>query len=114
MIFPAGGPVARHPSQIYEALLEGLTLFILLRLATHKWLWLRTKGAVTGLFLAGYGVFRITLENVREPDAFLPQFPLGLTMGMMLSLPMLVLGLYLIWRARFSGARLDSGADAAA
>jgi phosphatidylglycerol:prolipoprotein diacylglycerol transferase len=110
VIFPAGGPVARHPSQIYEALLEGVALFVILRLATHKWLWLQTKGAVTGLFLAGYGLFRISLETVREPDAFLPHFPLGLTMGMMLSLPMLALGLWLIWRARFSGAPADAAA----
>jgi phosphatidylglycerol:prolipoprotein diacylglycerol transferase len=110
VIFPAGGPVARHPSQIYEALLEGVALFVILWLATHKWLWLQTKGAVTGLFLAGYGLFRISLETVREPDAFLPHFPLGLTMGMMLSLPMLALGLWLIWRARFSGAPADAAA----
>jgi phosphatidylglycerol:prolipoprotein diacylglycerol transferase len=110
VIFPAGGPVARHPSQIYEALLEGLALFLILRLATHKRLWLRTKGAVTGLFLAGYGLFRISLETVREPDAFLPDFPLGLTMGMMLSVPMLVLGLWLIWRARRSVAAVDAAA----
>jgi phosphatidylglycerol:prolipoprotein diacylglycerol transferase len=108
VIFPAGGPTARHPSQIYEALLEGVALFILLRLATHKWLWLQSRGAVTGLFLAGYGTFRICLETVREPDRFLPVFPLGLTMGMMLSLPMLALGLYLIWRARFSGAAVNA------
>jgi phosphatidylglycerol:prolipoprotein diacylglycerol transferase len=108
VIFPAGGPAARHPSQIYEALLEGVALFILLRLATHKWLWLRNRGAVAGLFLAGYGVFRICLETVREPDRFMPVFPLGLTMGMMLSLPMLALGLYLIWRARSSGAAVNA------
>jgi phosphatidylglycerol:prolipoprotein diacylglycerol transferase len=110
VIFPAGGPIARHPSQIYEALLEGVALFVILRLATHKWLWLKTKGAVTGLFLTGYGVFRICLETVREPDAFLPHFPLGLTMGMMLSLPMLALGLWLIWRARRNGAAVDAAA----
>ena len=110
VIFPAGGPMARHPSQIYEALLEGVALFVILRLATHKWLWLKDRGAVTGLFLTGYGLFRILLENVREPDSFMPNFPLGLTMGMLLSLPMLLGGLYLIWRAR----RAASGVDAAA
>lgn len=104
VIFPAGGPMARHPSQIYEALLEGVALFLILRLATHKWLWLKTRGGVTGLFLAGYGLFRALLENVREPDSFMPVFPLGLTMGMMLSLPMLLLGLFLIWRARRGAA----------
>ncbi len=110
IIFPAGGPMPRHPSQIYEALLEGLTLFLLLRLATHKWLWLQKRGAVTGLFLTGYGAFRICLETVREPDRFLPAFPLGLTMGMMLSLPMLLLGLWLIWRSRTQVAALPDPA----
>ena len=110
VIFPAGGPVARHPSQLYEALLEGLALFVILRLATHKWLWLKNSGGITGLFLAGYGAFRISLENVREPDAFMPIFPLGLTMGMLLSLPMLVLGLWLIWRARRNGGAADAAA----
>ena len=100
MIFPAGGPAPRHPSQLYEAMLEGLALFILMRIATHKTLWLHRRGAVTGMFLVGYGLFRIALENVREPDRFLPQFPLGLTMGMMLSTPMLLLGLWLIYRCR--------------
>ncbi len=100
VIFPAGGPEPRHPSQLYEAALEGLALFVLLRLATHKALWLQRPGAVSGLFLAGYGLFRILLETVREPDRFLPSFPLGLTMGMMLSIPMLIGGLWLIWRSR--------------
>jgi phosphatidylglycerol:prolipoprotein diacylglycerol transferase len=110
MVFPAGGPFPRLPSQIYEALLEGLALFLLLRLATHKALWLKRQGAVTGLFLAGYGIFRIALENVREPDSFLPQFPLGLTMGMMLSIPMLLGGIWLIWNAHRAAT---AGTDAA-
>lgn len=96
VIFPGAGPYPRHPSQLYEAALEGLALFILLRLATHKCMWLQRRGAVAGLFLVGYAVFRASLENVRQPDAFMPNFPLGLTMGMMLSLPMLAAGLVLI------------------
>jgi phosphatidylglycerol:prolipoprotein diacylglycerol transferase len=99
VIFPAAGPYPRHPSQIYEALLEGLVLFVVLRLATHRFGWLQRRGGVAGLFLAGYGLIRISLENVREPDAFMPNFPLGLTMGMLLSLPMLAAGAWLIWRA---------------
>ncbi len=98
VVFPHGGPIPRHPSQLYEAVLEGLLLFLLLRLATHRWLWLQRRGALAGLFLLGYGVFRMTLENVREPDAFMPDFPLGLTMGMLLSLPMALGGAWLIWR----------------
>jgi phosphatidylglycerol:prolipoprotein diacylglycerol transferase len=98
VVFPNGGPLARHPSQLYEAALEGLVLFILLRIATHHAMWLKRRGAVTGLFLAVYAVFRMSLENVRQPDAGLDNFPLGLTMGILLSIPMLLAGLYLIWR----------------
>jgi len=89
---------ARHPSQLYEAALEGIVLFLVLRWATHGKLWLNRRGVVMGLFLAGYGLIRISLENVREPDSYMPHFPFGLTMGMMLSAPMLLAGLYLIWR----------------
>jgi len=92
------GHVARHPSQLYEATLEGLLLFAILRLATHRALWLQRRGVVTGLFLVGYGAFRIALENVRMPDAGLRDLPFGLTVGMMLSGPMLLAGAWLIWR----------------
>jgi phosphatidylglycerol---prolipoprotein diacylglyceryl transferase len=109
VIFPGAGPLPRHPSQLYEALLEGLVLFALMGLATHKAGWLEKRGAVTGIFLAGYGFFRVCLEMVREPDSFLPQYPLGLTMGMMLSLPMLLVGLWLIWRGhRQAPVRTDA------
>ena len=53
---------------------------------------------ITGIFVLFYGVFRIAIETVREPDAGMPAFPLGLTMGMILSIPMILLGLFLIWR----------------
>lgn len=96
--FPNAGPLPRHPSQLYEAALEGIVLFVLLRIATHRGLWLQRRGAVTGLFLLAYAVFRMSLENVRQPDAILPAFPLGLTMGMMLSAPMALAGIYLLWR----------------
>jgi len=100
IIFP-GAPDAlpRHPSQLYEAALEGLLLFLILRLATHRLHWLRRQGALTGLFMLFYGLFRILLENVRQPDAGLDDFPLGLTMGIILSVPMVVAGGWLIWRA---------------
>ncbi len=90
----------RHPSQLYEAALEGLVLFVVIRIATHSFGLLKRPGATIGLFLAGYAASRIFVENFREPDAHLPDFPLGLTMGMMLSLPMLALGLWMIWRTR--------------
>ena len=100
IIFP-GAPDAlpRHPSQLYEAALEGLLLFLILRFATHRLHWLRRQGALTGLFMLFYGLFRILLENVRQPDAGLDDFPLGLTMGIILSVPMVLAGAWLIWRA---------------
>jgi phosphatidylglycerol---prolipoprotein diacylglyceryl transferase len=91
--------VPRHPSQLYEAALEGVALFLVLRLATHRLLWLQRPGATTGLWMVGYAVIRIALENVRNPDIGMPNFPLGLTMGMILSIPMILVGLFLIWRA---------------
>jgi phosphatidylglycerol:prolipoprotein diacylglycerol transferase len=91
--------VARHPSQLYEAALEGVLLFLVLRFATHRLRWLQRPGAVTGLWLVGYGLIRILLETVRNPDEGMPDFPLGLTMGMMLSVPMILVGGWLLWRA---------------
>ena len=96
VIFPRAGPEPRHPSQLYEAALEGLVLFALLLWATHVAKLLPRKGAVSGLFLAGYGLFRVSLESVREPDRGMPDFPFGLTMGTLLSIPMLVVGIGLI------------------
>ena len=93
------GDVARHPSQLYEAGLEGLLLFIVLGLAVWKWRLLSKPGYVTGLFLVGYGLSRALLETVRQPDAGMENFPLGLTMGMMLSIPMIAVGAWLIYRA---------------
>jgi len=98
--FCPAGDVARHPSQLYEATLEGIILFIILRLATHHFGQLKRPGAVTGLFLFGYGVFRTFIEFFREPDANLNNLPLGLTMGMLLSAPMWIAGLVLLLRSR--------------
>jgi phosphatidylglycerol:prolipoprotein diacylglycerol transferase len=98
------GPLPRHPSQLYEASLEGLVLFLILRLATHRARWLARPGQVTGVFLTFYALFRIALENVRMPDEGLRDLPFGLTVGIMLSVPMLLAGGFLIWR----GSRLAS------
>ena len=95
---PAGNE-PRHPSQLYEAGLEGLLLFIVLGLAVWKWRLLAKPGYVTGLFLVGYGLSRALLETVRQPDAGMENFPLGLTMGMILSIPMILVGAWLIHRA---------------
>ena len=97
-VCPAGTE-PRHPSQLYEAALEGVLLFLVLRWATHRAHWLQRPGAVTGLWLIGYGAIRIALETVRNPDLGMPDFPLGLTMGMILSVPMILAGVWLIWRA---------------
>ena len=91
--------IPRHPSQLYEAALEGVVLFLVLRLATHYAKWLQRRGAVVGLWLVGYGAIRLALETVRNPDQGMPIFPLGLTMGMMLSIPMILAGAFLLWRA---------------
>jgi phosphatidylglycerol:prolipoprotein diacylglycerol transferase len=104
IIFPNAGPEPRHPSELYEAGLEGITLFLILRFATHYLKWLPRRAANTGLFITFYGLFRIALENVREPDRNMPSFPFGLTMGMMLSIPMVAVGLYLLWLSRQPGA----------
>ncbi|WP_395443893.1 prolipoprotein diacylglyceryl transferase [Caulobacter sp. UC70_42] len=96
----AAGWSPRHPSQIYEALLEGVILFLILRVATHRGRALERRGLVSGLFLVGYGAFRIVLETVRNPDLGMPSFPWGLTMGMMLSAPLILAGLVLIVRDR--------------
>lgn len=98
IIFPQAGIEPRHPSQLYEAALEGLALFLILRWATHGAGFLKRRGVVAGLFLLGYALFRTFVENFREPDRYLQHFPLGLTMGMMLSAPMVIGGLFLIWR----------------
>ncbi len=108
IIFPsAPDQLPRHPSQLYEAGLEGLVLFLLLRWATHGARWLPRQGAVTGLFLLGYGAARISLENVRNPDLNMPNFPFGLTMGMILSIPMVLAGVWLIWRSRRPAALVE-------
>jgi phosphatidylglycerol:prolipoprotein diacylglycerol transferase len=92
---PLGVP--RHPSQLYEAVLEGLVLFLVIRFITHVAYGLRRPGLVAGVFGIGYGLSRIAVEFVRLPDAQLGYLYGGwLTMGMLLSLPMVVAGLGLI------------------
>ena len=98
MVFPGGGTEPRHPSQLYEAVLEGLVLFAMLAVAAHTKRIAQRPGTIAGMFFAGYGVARIVAELFREPDAFLGFILPGLTMGQLLSLPMIVLGLFLILR----------------
>jgi phosphatidylglycerol:prolipoprotein diacylglycerol transferase len=98
MAFPNGGPVPRHPSQLYEAVCEGLLLFLLLLVAEHRGA-RRRPGIVTGLFLIGYAVARMSGELFRQPDAQLGFLVFGTTMGQLLSIPVLIAGLILIWWA---------------
>ena len=100
MIFPTGGPEPRHPSQLYQAVLEGLVLFVVLHLCWRREDIRRHPGILTGVFWIGYGVFRTVGELFREPDAFLGFLIGGATMGQLLSLPMILFGAYCIWRAR--------------
>lgn len=98
MIFPGAGPLPRHPSQLYEASLEGVVLFILLFIAIRLGA-LQRPGLVVGLFAAGYGVARIICEFFREPDPQLGFLFGGATMGMLLSLPLIAVGLFFMYRA---------------
>ncbi len=98
MIFKGGGPLPRHPSQVYQFLLEGLLLFILLWLYARK---PRKMGQVSGAFLFGYGVFRFIAEFYREPDAHLGILQLGMSMGQWLCVPMILGGVALwAWASR--------------
>jgi phosphatidylglycerol---prolipoprotein diacylglyceryl transferase len=98
MVFPTAGPLPRHPSQLYEATLEGLLLFIALGLLIRNGA-LKRPGLVIGAFAAGYSLMRCFCELFREPDSQLGFLWGGVTMGMLLSLPLLLAGLTLIWNA---------------
>jgi phosphatidylglycerol:prolipoprotein diacylglycerol transferase len=97
MVFRHAGDAPRHPSQLYQFALEGLALFVLLWWFSSK---PKPRGQVSGLFLAGYGVFRFIAEFAREPDAFLGLLALGLTMGQWLCVPMVAAGIWLFARVR--------------
>jgi phosphatidylglycerol:prolipoprotein diacylglycerol transferase len=101
MVFPNVDNLPRHPSELYEFALEGIVLFILLWTFSKR---PRPMGAVSGLFLVGYGVARFICEYAREPDDFLGYLALGLTMGQWLSLPMIVAGVIMMaWAYRRAG-----------
>ena len=99
MVFPSVDDLPRHPSQLYEFALEGVVLFVLLWWYSKR---PRPAGAVSALFLIGYGLARFVVEYSREPDSFLGVLALGFTMGQWLSLPMIVVGAWLMW---WSGGR---------
>ena len=98
MVFANAGDAPRHPSQIYQLLMEGLLLFVLLWLYARK---PRQQGQVAAAFLFGYGVFRFVAEYFREPDAQLSEFAVrtGLSMGQWLTIPLIAVGLAFMVRA---------------
>jgi phosphatidylglycerol:prolipoprotein diacylglycerol transferase len=114
MVFPDAGPLPRHPSQLYEAALEGLVLAIVLVPLFWKTRARWRPGLIVGLFTLGYGLARFTVEFYREPDRQLQDFALrtGMSMGQWLTVPMILLGLFFVVRALIRKP-LGSGAPAA-
>ncbi len=102
MVFRGAGDLPRHPSQVYQFLLEGVLLFVLLWLYARQ---PRKTGQVSGVFLLGYGVFRFIAEFFREPDAHLGLLALGMSMGQWLCVPMIVGGIALWWWSGREDAR---------
>jgi len=96
VVFPNADNLPRHPSQLYQALLEGVILFVLLHFYRKA---SPPVGAISGLFLVGYGIARILAEFAREPDAHIGYLAGGITQGQLLSLPMVLLGLFFMWGA---------------
>jgi phosphatidylglycerol---prolipoprotein diacylglyceryl transferase len=99
MVFPNGGPLPRHPSQLYEAALEGLLLFVVLRVLIRCGA-LKRPGTIIGAFALAYGMIRMFCELFREPDAQLGFLWQGLTMGMLLSVPLMLAGIAFMVVAR--------------
>ncbi|MBP5858521.1 prolipoprotein diacylglyceryl transferase [Marivibrio halodurans] len=99
VIFPRAGPEPRHPSQLYEAGLEGVGVFLLVLVGLYLLGGLRRPGLISGLFLVGYAVARSVGELFRAPEVPIGDLPAWITYGQILSLPMLLGGLYLVWRA---------------
>ena len=95
IVFPAGGPLPRHPSQLYEAFLEGPVMFLILYLVSKK---VHRDGVVIWSFIALYGLFRFLVEFVREPDEQIGFLFGGVSMGQLLSLPMFLLGAAMVLR----------------
>jgi phosphatidylglycerol:prolipoprotein diacylglycerol transferase len=105
MVFPSDpDQVPRHPSQLYEATLEGLVLFLAVRIATHRYKALAHPGRASGIFALGYGLSRIAVEFAREPDPQLGYLVGPVTMGMVLSLPLCAIGIWLLLRSRRDAA----------
>ena len=102
MVFPNGGAVPRHPSQLYEAALEGLVMLVIMRIVTHKVLGLKRPGLVTGVWLVWYAIARAICEFFREPEQIHALNIEPFTAGQLYSVPMLLLGIYFIATAKRS------------
>ena len=100
MVFPWGGPQPRHPSQLYEAALEGIILFTIIQIAIYRFKVLKRTGFASGLFCIGYGTSRIIVEFFREPDAHIGYIANWFTLGMIYSLPMIFAGFWLLYNAK--------------
>lgn len=106
MVFPGAGDLPRHPSQLYEAFFEGIVLFLVLFALSRR---MRTRGVLISVFLAGYGLIRFCLEFFREPDPQLGFVISAFTMGQVLSLIMIGLGvILLVWRLKSSPTSRDN------
>jgi phosphatidylglycerol:prolipoprotein diacylglycerol transferase len=95
--FPSGGYLPRHPSQLYEAFFEGIVLFVLLN---FLWRWQKVRqnsGIVSAVFVLAYGLFRMAMEQFRQPDAQLGFFFGSVTMGQILSTPLILCGIVVLW-----------------
>lgn len=114
MAFPGYGPMPRHPAMLYEAFLEGAVLFAILAWFIWKRGSLKMPGFSVGLFLAGYGVFRMFCELFKIEEYGLPFEGVPITRGMLYSIPMVLLGAFLMWRAKVVAARdgVDTGTTA--
>ena len=99
VIFPNAGDFPRHPSQLYEAFLEGILLFVILFFVSKFSNAQEKKGAISGLFLIFYGLFRIIAENFREPDVQIGFLVSGVTMGQILSLPLILIGIFVFFKS---------------
>ncbi len=113
IIFPGAGPEPRHPSQLYEAGIEGIFMFIVLWIMFWKTDARYQPGKLVGTGLIIYGIGRTLIELVRQPDAGLENLPWGLTMGQTLSLPMLIVGIYLVLTAKKRRIRVEPIAGSA-
>jgi phosphatidylglycerol:prolipoprotein diacylglycerol transferase len=105
--FPSGGYLPRHPSQLYEAFLEGFVLFILLSVFIFRYQAFKKPGWISGLWLTGYGVSRVIVEFFREPDGLISLGQITLTTGQGLSLVMIAGGIYLLGRRQSTGVATE-------